>query len=1695
MPALFERMHSRLFVFTVVLVQISLASVTLGLDCPKSIPPLDVDIDPRLPDFLRDYAQFHKESLQSDSAQYIIYTCTDVNACGDFGNRLAGIADALYLAVVTRRVLLIHHTPFPLEDSLRPRAIDWLSRASCLYDPEHTPVIPTVIQRPGPAGMGQPGKAEPAPGDPVPAPLDDLVNLNAGGPLVDTVVKHFQGEKVLAFPGVTGDNIGVWDEIMATPEAQKVLSASARDHPTDYSSNIDNPTGGTSNSNNGDGAGSAGVDTFAVEPPMGPQIFAWAWAFLFQPSPSLTQSLSQLRKRLQLPEEGSPWISVLASGHSGSADGGGEEAMADGDAVGECGMRMVSALVRKYNLQGPDGLTPQFPGSIPVYVSVDQPGLSKDIVHHLILHQFQPATVHSLADLTDEDIMGAMALLHKAGGAMSLNDRTRVVGALAHFLLGASATCLLLPSQGDTAQVAATWLFSGMGVGERCVVVMPECSDEAVEGAIEAAHISMAPLGDELAGVVADVPAATAAALPGATLAVAQVAQTGVATGDAVAKSAQSMDRAVGGADKAATAAVMVDATVSPKENPLPDMFGEPHTDPDVGPHVIDPYEEPHTDPNAATHADPYGQPHADPNAATHAVDPYGQPHTDPNAATYADPYGQPHADPNAATHADPYGQPHADPNAATHADPYGQPHADPNAATHAVDPYGQPHADPNAATHADPYGEPHTDPNAATHADPYGQPHADPNAATHADPYGQPHADPNAATHADPYGQPHADPNAATHADPYGEPHTDLNAATHADPYGQPHADPNAATHADPYGEPHTDLNAATHADPYGQPDADPYAATHAVDPYGQPHADPNAATHADPYGEPHTDPNAATHADPYGQPHADPNAATHADPYGQPHADPNAATHADPYGQPHADPNAATHADPYGEPHTDLNAATHADPYGQPHADPNAATHADPYGEPHTDLNAATHADPYGQPDADPYAATHAVDPYGQPHADPNAATHADPYGQPHADPNAATHAVDPYGQPHADPNAATHADPYGQPHADPNAATHADPYGQPHADPDAATHAVDPYGQPHAGLIGGTLVDPYGEPHMDPETHLDAFSGPLNGLLGRPEGWDPYNGAHDDPYGGQQANPDADHAMQPGVFDKPAGALVGGGGDTVPAAAMPQTTQAAARTQVLPPAMVLGSHAGAGKPAPVSVHGGAGQAAVGLPQGGAVGGTRRAPVPVEQKVEEEPTVVWKTRAVQPVAKPVAQPVAKPVAQPVAKPVAQPVAKPVAQPAPHPASQPASGAFGTWDRFWGAPVASSVANGGKGPAQGGIPGQTKSSAAGAGGGGLRGGNGGAGVHAAVDLPAYGAYDAYDGASVPAYGVDPNLLSYGPFDLASTPAGGAYDDGFKAYGDPYNDGMLADGGSNHPGQTSGTPSSAKLVPTQSTPQQPARAHVRPPGRPDKGLVAISGSEFPDTIDSGAGGGGMGLPGSTTQGHGAGGMRQGAGPGGVTQGPGPGGMRQGMPGRRRGRLRGRLRGGPGGGQGGVGGGTHMDNGDYGPAPYDNLYSLPGDHKYFEGGPQPMGGFGGPQQPQRGFGGGVEFGGPQQKGSRSARQQIQHKVDAADMAGVPGGGLTGPRLRPDRPRRRHQPLLPPAYKRHPGGADRDSQFTIGNSLGGGNGGMMPASTHVPNPALIAARWRKSPEYKKIMARLQKESKHQGKHHGL
>eukprot|EP00804_Cyclotella_cryptica_P025525 CCRYP_012016-RB/>CCRYP_012016-RB protein AED:0.04 eAED:0.04 QI:128/1/1/1/0/0.5/2/187/735 len=88
-------------------------------------------LQPPFSPWVQDYISFHQSSIVdgnlSENAQYIVYECKNGKiSCGGAGDRMIGMIKMFYLALCTRRVLIIDAPfPIPLTDVFIPAQIEW----------------------------------------------------------------------------------------------------------------------------------------------------------------------------------------------------------------------------------------------------------------------------------------------------------------------------------------------------------------------------------------------------------------------------------------------------------------------------------------------------------------------------------------------------------------------------------------------------------------------------------------------------------------------------------------------------------------------------------------------------------------------------------------------------------------------------------------------------------------------------------------------------------------------------------------------------------------------------------------------------------------------------------------------------------------------------------------------------------------------------------------------------------------------------------------------------------------------------------------------------------------------------------------------------------------------------------------------------------------------------------------------------------------------------------------------------------------------------------------------------------------------------------------------------------------------------------------------------------------------------------
>ena len=91
----------------------------------------------RAPEWMREYASWHKQHRHDPGARFLMYSCHDemngerAGACGGHGNRIKQICWTLRAAAASRRVLLVDWaSPEDLEEYVAPVAVDWRPNAA-----------------------------------------------------------------------------------------------------------------------------------------------------------------------------------------------------------------------------------------------------------------------------------------------------------------------------------------------------------------------------------------------------------------------------------------------------------------------------------------------------------------------------------------------------------------------------------------------------------------------------------------------------------------------------------------------------------------------------------------------------------------------------------------------------------------------------------------------------------------------------------------------------------------------------------------------------------------------------------------------------------------------------------------------------------------------------------------------------------------------------------------------------------------------------------------------------------------------------------------------------------------------------------------------------------------------------------------------------------------------------------------------------------------------------------------------------------------------------------------------------------------------------------------------------------------------------------------------------------------------------
>ena len=93
-----------------------------------------------LPPWMKAYADWHRQNIVIDQvsgetrldttgqAKYLIWVCNKKRICNGLGDRVRGIVAALYLAIISKRVLLIDYDrPSSLDQVLQPHCIHWIT--------------------------------------------------------------------------------------------------------------------------------------------------------------------------------------------------------------------------------------------------------------------------------------------------------------------------------------------------------------------------------------------------------------------------------------------------------------------------------------------------------------------------------------------------------------------------------------------------------------------------------------------------------------------------------------------------------------------------------------------------------------------------------------------------------------------------------------------------------------------------------------------------------------------------------------------------------------------------------------------------------------------------------------------------------------------------------------------------------------------------------------------------------------------------------------------------------------------------------------------------------------------------------------------------------------------------------------------------------------------------------------------------------------------------------------------------------------------------------------------------------------------------------------------------------------------------------------------------------------------------------
>eukprot|EP00899_Mesostigma_viride_P025974 jgi/Mesvir1/6561/Mv16819-RA.1 len=289
--------------------------VSGGLSCDELVltdpaPPIELISRQELhdlPPFFSTYAAFHRHQLRrlaadrSTGVRVLVLYCETGGSCGGLGDRFLGAANALYLALATRRVLLLRQWPVPLSDTLLPRAIDWLTLAECAHRRADVDVYAKgdafnvtalVLPALGHASVVAVRVNEPD-------GWDDLLASPAVAHALRQVRVTEGDVRMWAAQGLGGQ--GASGGHLADHDVHGWHSQNS-----DVSRGKESREGSWSDLAGGSpglmgASGAYGPNAGSIyAPPHGPKLFAWAWRFLFRESPALAASLGKLRDRLGL---------------------------------------------------------------------------------------------------------------------------------------------------------------------------------------------------------------------------------------------------------------------------------------------------------------------------------------------------------------------------------------------------------------------------------------------------------------------------------------------------------------------------------------------------------------------------------------------------------------------------------------------------------------------------------------------------------------------------------------------------------------------------------------------------------------------------------------------------------------------------------------------------------------------------------------------------------------------------------------------------------------------------------------------------------------------------------------------------------------------------------------------------------------------------------------------------------------------------------------------------------------------------------------------------------------------------------------------------------------------------------------------------------------------------------------------------